>query len=147
MKIKTRDFGEITIDERDIITFRQPVYGFEDLKEYVFLYDEELSGQFVWLQSVEIPEICFILVDPAAVMQHYEPDLPKETVELLGGEEEKVMCWLVAVIPEEFKNTTVNLKSPIVVNPRLKCGLQVILEDNLPIRYPLFKDGKENGKC
>ena len=35
MKVNTKFFGEIEISEKDIITFDQPVLGFEEKKRYV----------------------------------------------------------------------------------------------------------------
>ena len=34
-KIKTRDFGEITVKKEDIINFADGMYGFEDYKRYI----------------------------------------------------------------------------------------------------------------
>lgn len=141
MKIKTRDFGEIDICESEIVTFCQPIFGFEDSLRYVFLHDDEISDRFVWMQSIDEEAVRFILVDPAAVSDNYRPRLSKEVMEMLG--EEEYMCWLITVIPEDFRNATVNLKSPVVVNPSRMAAAQVILDEDLPIRFPLFHDGKE----
>lgn len=138
MKIDTRDFGEVEIDENEIITFKQPIFGFEENTRYVFLFEQGISDHFVWLQSVEEKDLCFILVNPTAVVKDYAPELP-EQVKLMLGEEECVW-WLITVIPEVFQNSTVNLKSPVIVNPSRKCAAQVILEDDLPIRYPLTSE-------
>jgi len=144
MKIETRDFGEIEVGEKEIVTFCQPVYGFESLKRYVFLHDEALGEQFAWLQSVEDANVCFILVNPAMVDPSYAPRVPADFAGQMNGE---VMWWLVAVIPEKFEEATVNLKSPIVVNFERGCAAQVILEEDLPIRSPLFRRGKEKASC
>ena len=52
------------------------------------------------------------------------------------------MCWLMASIREPFSESTVNLKSPIVVNPQRHLAAQFILEEDFPIRYPLFREEK-----
>lgn len=141
MKIKTRDFGDIEICDSEIVTFLQPVFGFEGSSRYVFLHDDEISDQFVWLQSVDEEAVRFIMVDPATVSDSYRPKLSPETMRMLG--EEEYMCWLIAVIPADFKKATVNLKSPVVVNPSRMVAAQVILEEDFPIRFPLFHAGKE----
>lgn len=138
MKLKTRDFGEVEIDEHEIIDFTGPIYGFEQYRRFAFLYQEEVSREFIWLQSVEEPELCFILVQPHTVSEQYAPRLPQETVKLLGDGD--YMCWLMTSIREPFNRSTVNLKSPIVVNPQLHRAAQVILEEDLPIRHPLFRE-------
>ena len=47
MKINTVNFGEIEVQENDIITFDQPIYGFEENKRYVFMMDDSLNGEFI----------------------------------------------------------------------------------------------------
>lgn len=136
MKIQSRDFGPVEIDEREIITFKSPIYGFEEYTRFAFLYDAQVSEHFVWLQSLEEPGLCFILVDPALVCDQYAPQLPAEIDALLGPED--CMCWLLVVIAEPFEDSTVNLRSPIVVNPIRKLAAQVILDGSLPIRRPLL---------
>ena len=143
MKLSTRDFGVIDVEETEIVTFTGPIYGFEEYRKFVFLYQEDVSEHFIWLQSVEKPDLCFILVQPGLIMDHYEPELPPEAASLLG--EGEYMCWLLVSIREPFGSSTVNLKSPIVVNPALHQAAQFILDADLPIRHPLFRE--EGSAC
>ena len=143
MKLDTRDFGQVEIDEKEILTFAGPIFGFEEYKKFVFLYRESISEHFVWLQSVEEPDLCFILLSPETITEHYEPSLPENIEDILG--EGPYMCWLIATIRDPFTDSTVNLKSPIVVNPSLHKAAQIVLEEKLPIRHPLFS--KEEEQC
>lgn len=143
--IDTRDFGRMELDESEFIDFRSPIYGYEQLKRFALLSDDEAGEGLVWLQSVDRPEVCFILLDPEALGLEYEPALPEETSGLLALEGDPVY-QLIAVVPQDFKDTTVNLKSPIVINPANRFAAQVILEADYPIRMPLFA-GKEGEGC
>lgn len=142
MRIETRDFGELEIDEQDIIRLKSPIYGFEDLMEFVVLYEEE-NSHIVWLQSVEDSQICFVMVDPAVVDKNYKFELPREARRLLG-DDEGLLVWLIVVVAPDFKDSTVNLKSPVIINPARHCGLQAMLEEDYPIRYPLMGEGRGN---
>lgn len=124
------------IAQQDIVSFEGAIFGFESYKKFVFLFQEDISEHFVWLQSVEEPDLCFILVEPGLVAENYSPALPADVEELLGGGE--YMCLLMTVIKEDFHNSTVNLRSPIVVNSTTKKAAQVILEGDYPIRHPLL---------
>ena len=53
------------------------------------------------------------------------------------------LCWLMATLREPFQKSTVNLRSPIVVNPELRQAAQFVLEGNLPIRHPLLRERGE----
>ena len=142
MNLKTRDFGTIEISQDDIVTFVQPIFGFEEYTEFVFLYDDEISEHFAWLQSVTNPDLCFILTSPQIACPDYRPNADKQTLSLLKGEDYE--CWLVTVIHDDFSKSTVNLKSPVLECPETRLALQTILDDDLPIRYPFVKSGKEN---
>lgn len=137
LKIMTRDFGEVEISEDDVIMFVEPIFGFKDHSRFAVLTEESIGPDFAWLQSVEDASVCFILVNPGAVVGPYNPTLPKRVTELIGTGEP--MFWLVAVLRDTLEKSTVNLKSPIVINPVSKRAAQVILEDDLPIRYPLMR--------
>ncbi len=141
MKLLTRDFGKIEVDEKDIVTFTGPIFGFEKYHRFAFLYHEEISEHFIWLQSVDEPNLCFLLVEPQLVSHHYRPELPEDAVRLL--EDGEWMCYLLVSIREPFQSSTVNLKSPIVVNPEKRQAAQFILDEELPIRHPLFREGKD----
>ena len=137
MQLHTRDFGEIEIDEKKLITFVSPIYGFDSYQKFALLYQKSISEHFIWLQSVEEPELCFILADPGLVMERYAPKLSEEAVQMLG--DGRYFYWLMTSIRDPFDQSTVNLKSPIVVNPQRNLAAQLILEEDFPLRHPLFR--------
>jgi flagellar assembly factor FliW len=141
MKILTRDFGEVEAAPEDIITFASPMFGFEDLTQYIFLFAEE-NTNFVWLQSVENPHICFILADPKLVEDHYTPKLSADVQKQLG--EGEYLFWLVVVVAQDFPKSTINMKSPVIVNLQTKRAVQTILDEDFPIRRPLV--GSQEGR-
>ncbi len=141
MKILTRDFGEVEATENDIISFEQKIFGFEEYTDYIMLFDDEFNGEIAWLQSTEEPDLCFIIANPALTVNNYEPKFEKEAKKIVG--EGTYECWLVMVVKEDFKESTVNLKSPIVINLDNQKAMQLILEEKHPIKYRLFDTGKE----
>ena len=140
MKVLTRDFGEVEVNEEDIFTFEEKIYGFEEYSRFIMIYDDDFNGEYVWLQSVEEPGLCFIIANPALIPA-YKPDFRKEAMEILGkGTYE---YWVMMVVKDNIEDCTVNLKSPIIINLDTRKGMQLILEEDHPIRYNLFKEGKE----
>ena len=81
MKLSTRDFGVVEVEESEIVTFTGPIFGFESYRRFVFLYQEDVSEHFIWLQSVENPDLCFILVQPSLVMEPYHETNADQIVE------------------------------------------------------------------
>lgn len=141
MTIKTRDFGSIELDENAVLDFCAPIFGFEELQRYVLLSDEEMGAGIFWLQAVEEQNTCFILLDPHSLGLEYCPKIPEDEQKSLDVLDEPVFR-LIATVPEDFKKTTVNLKSPIVINPEKRRAAQVILEADYPIRMPVFGTGE-----
>ncbi len=145
MEIKTSDFGEVSVNDDDIVSFEGAIFGFEGYKEFVFLYEKEISEHFVWLQSIDDESLCFILVEPGVVAEKYQPTLPQGVEELLGPGD--LMCWLIVVIKEDFEKSTVNLKSPIIVNAATRKACQIITEDDYSIQHPLIEKDGSDSKC
>ncbi|WP_312643756.1 flagellar assembly protein FliW [Hydrogenoanaerobacterium sp.] len=143
VKIETRDFGIVEIDEKELIYFSQSVYGFEHLSNYVLLADEAMGESIRWLQSAEDKDVCFIVINPAELFADYAPVIPQEIrLELHAKPGDHLDCWAIAVICPDFKKSTVNLKSPIIINREKMNGVQLILEQNYSIRTPLFDQKK-----
>jgi len=141
MRFLTRDFGEIEIETDQVISFRQPIFGFDSLQLYTMLRDPEAGEDIVWLQSLESPELCFILVSARVLNGVYIPTLPNGTERLIGDGEYE--CWLIAVIKDDFTKSTINLKSPVLINWKTGLGAQVILDGDYPIRHPLMGEAED----
>lgn len=140
MLINTRDFGEVNISENEIITFPEGIYAFEDDHRYVLLSPCGENKYPMWLQSVDNSNVCFIVFNPFEFDEGYAVTIDDETVkniEINGG---SVLDYLViAVIPGEYVDSTVNMKSPIVVNSDNNKAAQIIAPENYPIKFPVFK--------
>ncbi len=138
MQVSTRDFGLVTVEPENIIEFQQPMFGFENFKNYILLYDEEIGQHFTWLQSVEDPGLCFLLADPDLIHPKYKEEVhPYIPPVLEAGDCE---CWTVLAVPDNFSKATVNLKSPVLINTHNHQAAQIILDGDYPIRCPLKKE-------
>lgn len=138
MRINTRDFGEIDVDEAAIYHFSQPIFGFEEYTDYVALQDDEVGESLLWLQSAQNAQLCFILLDPSGIAE-FQPVLPAGSDKLLG--EEDCFCWVITCVGVNAKDSTVNLKSPVFLNPVTHRAAQIMLESDYPVRYPIMKAG------
>lgn len=139
MQLETAHFGVINIEEEDVIYFPVGIPGFENSKKYVLIGNEADTSVFFWLQSVDVPELCFVVTDPFMVYDGYGVDVDDADVELLKiADTNKVLTLTIVIIPENINEIRVNLKAPILINMDQKIGKQIIQQsDNLPIRYYL----------
>lgn len=144
MQIETRDFGIIDIKETNIITFKQPIFGFEDYTQFVLVSDGNMGNGICWLQSIEQKTICFILINPLEVCKDYAPVVMQDVLfTLQAAPEDELDCWAILVVGADFRKSTVNLKSPILINHKMKCAMQIILDQDYPIRKTIFDGGSE----
>jgi len=138
-KIVSGKLGEIEFAETDIITLSAPILGFPDLNDFILISNDK-SYPFLWFQSVQDANICFILVEPDIFFPDYKPTLNKREAKILGAEGEKdIKLFGIVVVPDQPKNATVNLRAPLALNMERKLAKQVILEDDKwQIKSPLF---------
>jgi len=126
MKIATKYHGEIDIQTEDIIRFEQGVPGFLEEKQFVLLPLDDTP--FVILQSVQTPELGFVMIEPFSYFPTYEIELDDATCAQLSLKAEKdVAVYVILTVAEPFDDTTANLQAPVVINVCERIGKQVIL--------------------
>lgn len=140
MIINTRDFGEQTISEDKIINFPHGIFAFEDEHRFIMLSPLGEDKYPAWLQSVDNENLCFIVYSPEQIVENYSITADAESLAAVELSENDTPQYLVlAVVPEEYKDTTVNLKSPILINVDKMIAVQTIAAENYPIKFPIFK--------
>lgn len=130
MKVNTKPYGLIDVDERQKILFPSGILGFENLQNYVLL--DALQQPFYWLQSMDVQEIAFVLIDPTIFRPDYTPDVAAsdlEEIELSGEEDENLLVFAIVTIPEDQKKMTANLQGPVIINRKTHTGRQCISEN------------------
>jgi len=129
MKIQTAHFGEVEIDDKNILTFEKGLPGLEEDKNYALLSNED-SRPVSWLQSLDHKEISLPVIDPFSVCPDYSFDISPEDVSFLNVEQIKdVYILSILVIPQNVNAMTINLSAPIIVNVRNNKSCQIILDD------------------
>ncbi len=70
MLLKTRLFGEIEVNDEEVIYFTKPILGFDDCRQYLLMENESIFPTF-WLQSINNPNLAFPVVSPFSVDENY----------------------------------------------------------------------------
>ena len=143
MKINTKFFGELEIEESGVVEFIKPILAFEDKRKYVLL-DGMDDLVFTFIQSVDDPQLCFLTIPPALVVKDYDIELDEEIVKSLELESPlDVLLYNIVSVPENVNDMTVNLKAPIVINMKNKKATQEVLsDDKYSVRHRIKKDGE-----
>ena len=127
LTVNTKAYGIIDIDERQKLYFPYGIFGFETLKDFV-LFDA-VQQPFYWLQSLEVKETAFVLINPLVVRKDYKLDIISgdlEEIDLNGPDDENILMFAIVTIPENHKRMSANLQGPIVINKEKKIGRQTI---------------------
>ncbi len=125
MEIESRPYGRITIDERQKVLFPGGVYGFETLTEFALL--DAHKKPFYWLQSLQKPEIAFVLMNPYLFRPDYLLDIPEEDLEKIGNpDDDSILVFAILTIPGDGGEVTANLQGPLVINRKARTGIQSI---------------------
>lgn len=141
MTLTTKLFGEIEISDEKIITFGNGIIGFPDLRKFTLIYDEENQGTAIsWLQSLDEPAFAIPVMNPLLVKEGYDPFINDELLKPLGGiTPENIYVLVTVTVPKDIKELSVNLKAPIIINVDEKKGSQIIVEDNFPVKFPIYE--------
>lgn len=132
MKITTKIFGQIEIEDEKIIEFEKGIIGFENYNRYVLIHgeDDEKEKLIRWLQSVDDGSLAFPVIDPLKVKEEYNLSVEEELLKTIGEfEEEDLLVLTVVTVPSDVKKVTVNLKAPIIINTKTMKGTQLIVDN------------------
>lgn len=146
MKIDTSRFGTLEVNEEVIIQMTKPVLGFERYRKYVIVETQDFEP-FKWFQSVDDPDLAFVVVNPLMFFPDYSIEVnPKEIEELNVDDVAEIVTYSIVTIPSDYIRMTANLQGPILINTRTRLAKQLVLVNSRHgIRHRLF-DETEIGK-
>ncbi len=137
IQIETSRFGTVEVPADKLIKFPGGIPGFEGLESYVLL-DHDEEGLFRWMQSVDDPDIAFLLTMPDVFIPNFTlPRKGGQTAKIgLKNNEEPVLMVMVCVPVGEPDFITLNLKGPIAFNYNNMSAMQCIVDnDDFPCDY------------
>lgn len=145
MQIKTTRFGDLEVDPNAVITFTQPIIGFQEFRRFLLM--DGPCDYLRWLQSVDSPELAFILLLPKIALPEYEVTITSgDLVELAVSSAEELEVYTLVVVPKDPAQVRTNLRAPILISPKHRLGKQVILDrSDYPIQYFLAQGGRGQG--
>ena len=129
MKIATKAYGTIEINERQKINFPFGLLGFESFKEYAIMDAERQP--FYWLQSIDVEQVAFVLINPFLFRPDYEMNIDNDELLRIGvTDPSKALIFSIVTIPGDGSPMTANLQGPIVINRDNRLGYQAVLTDS-----------------
>ena len=126
---ESKAFGRLTAPANRIITFPSGLAGFPAEHRYALLHDY-LESPFYCLQCVDNPSVAFLVADPALLVPDYRPKNGAAALKELNAQSPEDLQVLVTLTipPGRPQEMTINLMSPLLINPKLGLGKQVVID-------------------
>ena len=140
VKVATTRFGEIEVDEAQVIDFPQGLVGLPQLRRFVLI---DGKGPFKWMQSLDDPDATFVVIDSDEVVSEYEMHPSSEDMAVIVAPEEaaSLSALLIVTVPRDRpESMTANLMAPVIVNQDRRLAVQAVLPDRYPVRYPIMTE-------
>ncbi len=122
----TTRFGRLEVAKDKIINFPNGLIGFPEVKRFILMDYKDTSLK--WLQSVDEPDVAFIVTHPLDLFPDFSLKIESYTKSLLEIDNEENMVTF-AILRVDGENVTANLQGPLLINSMNKKGMQVVNDD------------------
>lgn len=138
MIVQTSRFGPVEVDEQRIIHFPRGILGFPQYRTYALVQAEQ-DATFYWLQSLEAPDLAFVVTDPLLFIPEYTIPLREETRTDLGLKDLSEASVLV-IVNKVGDTLTANLQGPLVIHGTTCVAAQIVIsEKKYQTRHPILQ--------
>lgn len=125
IKLRTSRFGELEVEDDKVINFPTGLIGLPDLTRYILI--DHKDSALKWLQSLDDPDIAFIVVTPTLIAAEYTLDLDRSVKQFIELENEEDLAILVTM-RVDGEDVIANFQGPILINSISRKGVQVVLD-------------------
>lgn len=141
MQIETKVFGLVDYEEQQILEFKDGILGFPGFHKYVLLQGPQFD-HWELLQSLDDPDLSFLVLKADVVDPEYKPAVSKEDLKKIGLEHiDQGIVLTIITIREGHENISANLQGPIIINASQKLGMQALSNNDAhPVRFYFFRD-------
>lgn len=140
MKVETTRFGTLEIEDSSVIAMIRGPLAFEDMTRYCLLQHRP-DTRFRWLQSLDRPDLAFVVIDPSEFFSGYQIEISDADAEKLNlTSPEDALVLAIVTVGAGGREITANLAAPIVINATERTAMQAVLQDSrYSVRQPLAK--------
>lgn len=132
VKIPSKRLGPLDVDPTTALQFPAGLPGFEHCIR-IALVERPSAAPLVFLQSLDLPEVCFLAAPVISIEPAYQLSLTLEDLDCLGLESpestDDLLC-LAILAPDESGNFTANLLAPVVIRRKTRRGVQAVRVDS-----------------
>jgi len=139
--LESTRFGTLEIPHEAVVEFPNGLIGLGGHRYALLAREEEAT--FIWLHSLDDPDLALPLTNPWRFFTSFEVELADEEAERMGIEDSAEPTVYVTVrAAESLEDFSANLRAPILISHGQ--GYQVINQaPDAPVRAPLFAGSAE----
>lgn len=146
LTIQSKAFGAVTISPAQIVEFAEGLFGFGGHTRFALL-DAGDGSWFKWLQSLEDPEVAFVVIQPEVIDTAYRPEFDwAETRDIELDNWEDTLIFVLVTIPGSDPGAiTANFQGPLLINKKNKKARQIISQsEGHSVRVPVMEKLEQN---
>jgi flagellar assembly factor FliW len=134
--LKSTRFGDVDLADEAVVDFPNGLIGLRGTRYALVPHDD--TGTFLWLHSMEDPDLALPVTKPWTFFPTYEVELSDSEAERIGvTDPAQAEVFVTVRATGEATDFSANLRAPIIMASGR--GFQVINEaDDAPVRAPLF---------
>lgn len=141
MQVKTRRFGPmetVEVPEAQLYQFFPGLGGFEAHHEYALITDQD--SPVGWLQSLSDPDVVFAVLEPFIFNPEYSFEMTDADAAGLGlTRPTDALVRAILTLRDSASAITANLMAPVILNPALRLGRQIVIQDaELAMRFAVM---------
>ena len=136
IRLRTQ-FGDFTADASSLVFFPIGLAGFEGCRRFAVL-SSAVAAPLQCLHAVDGTAASFLALDPRLVLPAYRCEPNATDMARLRAATPERLLWLSLLCIDGHGHAFANLRAPIVINPDLMVGYQLMPHDTLyPLRHPV----------
>jgi flagellar assembly factor FliW len=137
LMVPSRALGSLTLPAEALLTFPEGIFGFPEHRRFALL--QAAQRELYWLQSVDDPDLTFLLADPFHYFPGYALDLPRDDASVIQVTKlSDVVILAIVTLGRGGEQATANLQGPVAINLSARLGRQVVNNDpGAEVRAPL----------
>jgi flagellar assembly factor FliW len=134
--LKSTRFGDVELADDAVVEFPNGLIGLRGTRYALVPHGDD--GTFVWLHSMEDPDLALPVTRPWNFFSDYEVELSDSEAERIGvSDPDQAVVYVTVRAGGSTEDFTANLRAPIIISEGR--GFQVINEaGDPPVRAPLF---------
>jgi flagellar assembly factor FliW len=134
--LKSTRFGDVELADDAVVEFPNGLIGLRGTRYALVPHGDD--GTFVWLHSMEDPDLALPVTRPWNFFSDYEVELSDSEAERIGvSDPGRATVYVTVRAGGSTEDFTANLRAPIIIAEGR--GYQVINEaGDPPVRAPLF---------